>query len=324
MKAEDIQLLAREGLYLGRRIEGEVVETHISWVILSHMWVFKIKKPIRLSFLDYSSLESRAYFCDQEIQLNARFSSIYIRSCPITWNDGKWEMNGKRGVIHDYAVMMKRLPEDHRMDKMLQSGEGAPFLIEKLANKVALFHRSQPADNSLFNVKEARGIFNDILNNAHKYTDEQEEFLQKAVQWSDLFLEKHSRRLRERASLGWVRDLHGDLHTGNVFLTDPPVIFDCIEFSKSMRTIDLLYEVAFICMDLERFGKEDWSALFLETYLKKIPVLDPGRDKAIFNYFKCLRANIRAKVLGMDPSEDKRKDQSVYLALMERYIQQDG
>ncbi|SHN12759.1 hypothetical protein SAMN04488057_107112 [Cyclobacterium lianum] len=324
MKAEDIQVLAKDGWYRGRRIDGQLVETHISWVIIGHKWVYKIKKPIKLSFLDYTSLAARALYCDEEIQLNSRFSSIYIRSCPITWFDGKWVMDGKRGVLHDYAVLMKRLPETFRMDKVLRDGGGEATLIRKLAKKVALFHRRQPEEDVSFRLDEARDLFNDILNPGYKHTSGQQKFLQQAVAWSDAFLRKHQQRLAERVRLGWVRDLHGDLHTGNVFLTDPPVIFDCIEFSKSIRTIDMLYEVAFICMDLERYGRADWSAVFLQTYLSGNPVLNTDEDEDIFRYYKSLRANIRAKVLGLASSGDgeKKADQQAYLRLMEFYMQQ--
>ncbi|MDN3689433.1 phosphotransferase [Cyclobacterium jeungdonense] len=323
MKTEDVQKLADEGLYLGRRIGGKLLETHISWVILTDKWAFKIKKPVKLSFLDYSALESRGHFCKEEILLNSRFSSIYIRCCPITWMEEKWVMDGKRGTVHDYAVLMKRLPEAFRMDKMLQDGKGSEALIDQLAKKVALFHRKQPAEDSPFDLNKAKGLFNDILNPTIRYTNSQRKFLEKAVRWSNAFLEAHSERFSERVRLGWVRDLHGDLHAGNVFLTDPPVLFDCIEFSKPIRTIDLLYEVAFLCMDLERYGKEDWSALFLETYLHRIPVLDSELDGPIFNYYKCLRANVRAKVLGLDPSDstEKQEKQNAYFRLMEGYMQ---
>ncbi|WP_163381160.1 phosphotransferase [Cyclobacterium sp. SYSU L10401] len=324
MKAKDIQKLASEGLYLGRKVNGQVLETHISWLIISQKWVFKIKKPVKLSFLDYSTLESRAHFCEKEIQLNGRFSSIYIRSCPVTWHEGSWVLDGKKGTIYDYAVLMKRIPEEFRMDKMLQMGQGSDLLIAKLAKKVAFFHRRQPVEESTFDMNEAKALFNDIIHPEFRYSSEQAKFLQKAVQWSDGFLEKHEQRFKERARLGWVRDLHGDLHTGNVFLTDPPVIFDCIEFSKRIRTIDFLYEVAFICMDLERFGKEHWATYFLETYLKSIPVFEPDKDEAIFTYFKCLRANVRAKVLGLDPARNKQKKeaQNAYFQLMEQYMKQ--
>ena len=111
MKAKDIQKLASEGLYLGRKVNGQVLETHISWLIISQKWVFKIKKPVKLSFLDYSTLESRAHFCEKEIQLNGRFSSIYIRrlsGLPGMKEVGYWM--AKKGTVYDYAVLMKRYP----------------------------------------------------------------------------------------------------------------------------------------------------------------------------------------------------------------------
>ncbi|WP_375583391.1 phosphotransferase [Cyclobacterium xiamenense] len=323
MKTEEVQQVAREGFYNGRRMEGQLIETHISWIILTGKWVFKLKKPLKLSFLDYSTLASRAHYCMEEVRLNSRFSAIYDRCCPITHLDGQWYMDGKRGTVQEYAVVMKRLPEARRMDKLLAEGKVTDLQVKKLAEKVALFHRRQPAERIPFDLGEAKALFADVLNPSIRYTTEHRKFLQAAVRWSDAFLEAHQQRLAERAELGWVRDLHGDLHAGNVFLTEHPVIFDCIEFSKRMRTIDLLYEVAFLCMDLERFGQDRLADLFLESYLARIPILDPHRDAPLFTYFKCLRANVRAKVLGLNPSPKSRREQAGYLALMESYLRQE-
>jgi len=322
MKTEEVQQVAREGIYKGRRIEGQLIETHISWIILSEKWVFKLKKPIKLSFLDYSTLASRAHFCREEIRLNSRFSAIYDRYCPITHLDGNWYLDGKRGTVREYAVVMKRQPEEYRMDKLLRQGKVTEQQVKKLAEKVALFHRRQPAEMVPFQLKAAKALFADILNPSLRYTAEQRAFLKEAIRWSDSFLETHRKRLAERVQLGYVRDLHGDLHAGNVFLSDKPVLFDCIEFSKTIRTIDLLYEVAFLCMDLERYGEDSLADLFMESYLKRVPIQDNERDASILTYYKCLRANVRAKVLGMNPTPERRKEQACYLALMERYLRQ--
>ncbi len=323
MKTEEVQQVAREGIYKGRRIEGQLIETHISWIILSEKWAFKLKKPIKLSFLDYSTLASRAHFCREEVRLNSRFSAIYDRCCPITHLNGNWYLDGKRGTVREYAVVMKRQPEEYRMDKLLKQGKVTEQQVKKLAEKMALFHRRQPAEMVPFQLTAAKALFADIVNPSLRYTAEQRTFLKEAVRWSDSFLETHRGRFKERVQLGYVRDLHGDLHAGNVFLSEKPVLFDCIEFSKNIRTIDLLYEVAFLCMDLERYGEDSLAGSFMETYLKRIPILDTGRDASIFTYYKCLRANVRAKVLGMNPTPERRKEQACYLALMERYLRQE-
>ena len=256
MKAEEVKVLAKEGKFRGEALKGKLVETHISWILLSGDYAFKIKKPLKLSFLDYSTLALRKHYCLQEIELNSRFSDIYLSVEEIRKNGNAWTIGEKEGDLQDHVVCMKRLPSEKKMDKLLAAGEVGEKEIRQLAAAVATFHQRQAPVNPSFDLGKARELFNDISSVAEPLEEavgkKAVKNLQEIITWSDRFLEANAGRFSERIANGWVRDLHGDLHSGNVFLMDKPVLFDCIEFNAEIRTTDILYELAFLSMDLEK------------------------------------------------------------------------
>jgi aminoglycoside phosphotransferase family enzyme len=148
--------------------------------------------------------------------------------------------------------------------------------------------------------------------------------------WSDQFLKSHAARLQQRIDRGFIRDVHGDLHSRNIFLYRKPVLFDCIEFNDPMRQIDVLYEIAFLCMDLEAYGQKNLSRYFLTEYKKKFKCFECKEDESLFIYYKCLRANVRAKVNVMsatqaDTSEELHfhsEEAKKYLLLMSDYMKE--
>jgi aminoglycoside phosphotransferase family enzyme len=152
--------------------------------------------------------------------------------------------------------------------------------------------------------------------------------LREALKWNERFLKKHAGRFHARIDRGFKRDVHGDLHSGNIFLYKKPILFDCIEFNDSFRQIDVLYEVAFLCMDLEGYGMKDLANKFLQTYNSIFESFEVYEDFEIFNYFKCLRANIRAKVNALaavqaENEQDIRhhvEEMKKFLELMHSYV----
>jgi uncharacterized protein len=332
MREDDVILLAKEGVYQGKRLNGEIEETHISWVILCDKVVFKIKKPIKLSFLDFSTLSKRKEMCDNELMLNARFTDIYRAVVPIRLINKKFVVGGSTGKIVDYAVQSRRLDTARRMDNVLKSNRLGPDDIASLAKVVSIAHRNCTPVNGGFNLRQARKLFNEI-NQESLYVSKKAgslygSIIRKSIHWNTLFLEKHQNRMRERITEGFKRDVHGDLHCGNIFIYRKPVVFDCIEFNKSFRQIDVLYEVAFLCMDLEAYRKNRLAKMFISEYNRMFKCIRVPEDKKIFNYFKCLRANVRAKVhvLGARQSdtETERTEHMAqakkYLLLMRRYM----
>jgi aminoglycoside phosphotransferase family enzyme len=304
MNRNEIQELMTEGLYQGKPVRGMLEETNISWVILGEEFVFKIKKPIKLTFLDYSTLGLRKLNCEKELELNKRFSPIYLSVLPIIKSKHHWVFGEAEGEIIDYAVCMMKMESDKRMDLLLGQNKVNKEQVIRLAKQVAAFHLGAEVIRKETDIDSFFGIFNDlesVSEIANQYLGQK--YVQKIASlmtWSDAFVKEHFPRFESRERDGFFRDVHGDLHSRNIFLYEEPIIFDCIEFEESFRQIDVLYEVAFICMDLENFGKKDLSDIFLDAYLDEFYCMVTTEDTQIFQYYKCLRANIRAKVNLLD------------------------
>ncbi len=311
----------------------QLEETHISWVILAGNYVYKIKKPVHLHFLDFSTSEKRHYYCERELRLNRRLTDdIYLAVLPVKQNERRISIGDDPGEIIDHAVCMRRMPAERRMDRLLMNGLVSTADIDALAQKIARFHRSA----QIINNKDVRDI-------SEKFADlaSEEFFLQQhlshsglpsishAVRVSDAFYEQHARHVCDRTHRGFVRDCHGDLHTRNVFLLTTPQPFDCIEFSDELREIDVLNEVAFLCMDLEAFGRHDLSQRFLGAYNAAFPALLADEDYLLLEYYKSYRANVRAKIYSLAARNARKGDEQAaaleqaerYLALMNGYLQ---
>ncbi|MCS4432878.1 hypothetical protein [Aquiflexum gelatinilyticum] len=333
MERQEVKELMDKGTFEERPIHGALEETNISWVILSRSHAFKIKKSIKLSFLDYSTLELRKKYCEKELELNRRFSEIYLSVQPVVFFQGIWVIGGNKGKIKDYAVCMKRMQSQKRMDVLLKQNKVSATSISLLANQVAEFHKKAEIIFKDYNHNQAMGIFNDLTSVQEvvykEFGRDYLEIIPKLISWSDRFLETHGKRLLERSREGFIRDVHGDVHSGNIFLYQKPIIFDCIEFLDEFRQIDVLYEIAFLCMDLECFGRKDLSDLFFEEYSKIVTCCPKKEDLAIFLYYKSLRANVRAKVFLLNSKfevDPKKKLQELvkgkkYLDLAMRYAE---
>lgn len=332
MNEKQIRELAVDGLFHEEPISGTLEETHISWVIIGKKFAFKIKKPVKLSFLDFSTLRKRKRFCQKELALNSQFSSIYLSVVPVRRTGNCWIIGDGIGKIVDYAVMMKRLNPEKRMDKLLMKNKIPDSCMAVLAKDLARFHMNARVSKFPFNLADATLTFNDILrikqfvnnNLGEKYAG----IIDKSVAWSNKMLACLKPRMNERIRLGFKKDVHGDLHTGNIFAYKRPVIFDCIEFNDSYRQIDILSEIAFLYMDLEAFDRKDLAETFINNYKTIFNCFPEQQDYTVFNYYKCLRANIRAKVHAINyqqgpGTETLRQHQKIlktYLDLIEAYI----
>ncbi|HET7115887.1 MAG TPA: hypothetical protein VFI29_05325 [Hanamia sp.] len=334
MTKEQIDNLLSGGKFPDQTDKRELIETHISWVILCDHFVYKIKKPVQYSFLDFSTLELRKYYCHREIELNKRLAhNVYLEVLPVC----KWKYNimigRKEGTIIDYAVKMNRLDTEKQMDKLLTQHLVTESDIKKLAEKIAFFHKNTTIiyQNDLLDIREK---FND-LEGEKKYLSKQLDstsslIINDAIKFSDKFLDKNKGLIADRLRYGFCRDCHGDLHSRNIFLLPEPVPFDCIEFNDDFRQIDVLNEVAFLCMDLDAFDHPDLSEMFLKYYDEFFPTIKSESEYHLFIYYKSYRANIRAKVNSLraksaTTDEEKTKSLSAsekYLRLMESYLKE--
>lgn len=308
-----------------------LIETHISRVILLGKYAYKIKKSVRNSFLDFSSPEERKFFCHREVKLNQRLTKgIYLDVIPVREYQGKVYFGSKNGKIIDYAVKMKRLQPKKIMSRMLKQKSVRPDHLKTLGRMIAEFHhqakvihRFDPAlpQRSFNNIETVKAFIREHA--GIKYSN----YIDEAVQACGDFIDKNRDLIIRRTDLGFIRDCHGDLHAGNIFLYKNPVVFDCIEFNDNFRFIDVLNEIAFMCMDLEFHGEAGLSKIFLKSYLKTFDCMSTEEDRNLFLFYKSYRANVRAKANALhamaqkDPAEITRLLPVIkkYLMLMRRY-----
>jgi len=331
MTREQIGQLILEGDFPETTKKKKLIETHISWVILCDEFVYKIKKPVRYSFLDFSTIELRRHFCERELELNRRMSeNLYLEVLPIRELNGKYTLGGHDGPEVDYALKMRKLDPRRQMDVLLAKNRVAPSDIKALAEHIADFHGRATIIHQI-DVLEIREKFNAL--------SEEREFLSQnlgeqmareidhAIATSDIFLNSNKDLLEDRLRAHFYRDCHGDLHTRNIFLLPAPQPFDCIEFNDGYRAIDVLNEVAFLCMDLDAMARKDLSELFIAHYDQVFPVIGSEREARLFMYYKCYRANVRAKVNSLRAKRAEGKKDRVqalsqarkYLRLMKSY-----
>ena len=332
MTRDKINYLITKGKFPEKTTTRNLIETHISWVIICDEYVYKIKRPIKYSFLDFSTLELRKHFCEREVELNQRMSKdIYLEVMPIYILNGIIAIGEPPGKIIEYAVKMRKLEGEKQMDILLSKNEVSENDIKKLAETIVEFHEKAIViyDKDL---TELQVEFNDLLSEKQFIEENLSSacgnIISHAVSVSDEFLNKNKALLIERLRSGFFRDVHGDLHTRNIFLLPRPQPFDCIEFNDEFRQIDLLNEVAFLCMDLDAAGRKDLSDLFIDHYNLLFPIIRTEEEIKLFIYYKSYRANIRAKVNSLrarSATDEIQKSNALslskkYLKLMESYV----
>lgn len=303
MNGEEIRELAARGLFMGEPVRARVVETHVSWVLLARGFAFKIKKPVRFSFLDFGTLERRRHYCGREVELNRRLTDIYLDVVPICRDAGLLVLGGQAEPPLEYAVRMRRLDPAFDMGRMLARGQVTAGRIEELAHVLAAFHARAATVRRPFDTGRMQRDFDDLGSVTEsirrRLGADYAVVCQSAIDCGGAFLARSGALLDARVAGGCRRDLHGDFHAGNVFLAAPPVIFDCIEFNDGMREIDILDEVAFMCMDLEAAGRPDLAGHFAGAYLARMGLGLSDDERALFRYFKLYRAGVRAKVTAL-------------------------
>ncbi|MFW5701016.1 MAG: hypothetical protein ACOCWM_04940 [Cyclobacteriaceae bacterium] len=305
-------------------------ETHISWIVLTDNYAFKIKKPVKLSFLDFSTLEKRKFFCHQEVKLNKRLApDMYLGVIPISKSLYAEKSNNGDDII-DYAVHMKRMDRDKEMHKMLEDSKVTKKHIEKLAQKIAQFHKNTQIVKNAFNTSGMIDDFADIMDAVNNDSGDQlisqdyKDIIISCIEKSKNYLNDNRSFFNERIIRGFQRDCHGDLNATNIFLYDDPVIFDCIEFNEDFRYIDILNEIAFLCVDLDFYDNSDLGSSFVNNYMQAFEMKEEEMPKSLFNFYKCYRANVRAKVtlisLQESPNDEKKKKDAIgYIKLMQDY-----
>jgi aminoglycoside phosphotransferase family enzyme/predicted kinase len=277
----------------------ELIETHISWVFLAGDYAYKLKKPVNLGFLDFSTLQARRYYCTEELRLNRRTAAdLYLEVVPVAGTANAPRI-GAAGPAIDYALKMRRFPQEALADRLAARGELGPARIDAMAAVIAGFHASIPAAPARSKFGSARNVAAPALRNfdaieALLSDPEEHERLERLRAWTRSEASRNREAFSARRRDGCVRECHGDLHLRNiVFLDDRPVPFDCIEFSPELRWIDVMSEVAFLAMDLldHRLDAAAWR--LLNAYLE---ATGDYAGLRVLRFYLVYRAMVRAKI----------------------------
>ena len=321
-----VQALLKPEVYPEKPEGVELVQTQLSFVFLAGELVYKVKKPVDFGFLDFTTLEKRRYYCEQEVRLNRRLCpDIYLGVVPIIKTEGGFAIRGE-GEAVEYAVKMRRLPQERTMDKLLQKGMVSPEMVAKVAEKLVEFHRqAQTIKEGFGDLATARMNAEENFAQTQKYiglTITPEEY-ERIRNYTESFLENNAGLFAKRVKEGRVKDCHGDLHTAHICFTDKICIFDCIEFNERFRYQDVANEIAFLAMDLDYHGQKALSNHFVNTYIE----LSGDRElEKLLNFYKCYRAYVRGKVesFKLDDPHISEEEKEKTLIVAKRYFELAG
>jgi len=320
--SELIAFLELPASYPHRPAEVRATQTHISWVFIASPFVFKVKKPVNLGFLDFSTLEKRHYFCRREIELNRRLCpEIYLDVVPICETSG-FSFNGE-GEIVEYAVKMKELPHGWFLSELLEKNLAG----EKEINRViSTLHRFYQAETPTPEIEQWGAPENLKISTDENFT-QVEPFVGKIISsaafeairyYTDQFYKLNENLFRERIQQHRILDCHGDLHLDHVHLTPEATnIFDCIEFNDRFRFIDIANDLAFLAMDFDFKGRSDLGNLFLRNAVRELA--DAGMIR-IANFYKCYRAFVRGKVESIQAIEKETTNSGEHQKQAARYF----
>lgn len=280
---------------LAAQLGAQLIETHISWVLLAGETAFKVKKPVRLPFVDYSSLEARRHFCEEELRLNRRLApSLYLGLSTVTGTPGQPAIDGA-GPALEYAVRMQRFPAGALFSEKVEAGTLAPAQVDELASLLASFHHHAPradAASGFGTPSLRRDAALAALRGVRPAAGEPEST--RLHRWMDTQAATLAPLWERRRSGGWIRECHGDLHLANLIALDRGVAaFDGIEFDPALRWIDVLDDMAFAVMDFAAHGRRDFAFRLLNGWLDRI-----GGHEAIatLRFSLVYRALVRAQV----------------------------
>jgi len=301
----------------------EVIETHISWVLLTGQYAYKIKKPVNFGFLDFSTLDKRHFYCEEEVRLNRRLApNVYLKVVAICGAESNPIINGPDPVI-EYAVKMRQFPQHVQLDRLLETHGLEKTVMDKLARKIANFHLIVKTVELKSEFGDLEHVRQPVLENfVHIRSCIKDQsivpVLDKIECWSKHQIETLSDIINQRKVNGFVRECHGDMHLRNIALWDDEIIiFDCIEFNKNFYWIDVMSEIAFLIMDLEDRKQDMLAQRFLNRYLE---ITGDYAGLKLLRFYKVYRAIVRAKVNALRISQEKI-DSSEYDETFNEFLQ---
>ncbi len=328
---ELVQALLNPKAYPETPQQVELMQTQMSFVFLTDDYVYKVKKSVNLGYLDYTTLDKRHFYCQREVELNRRLCpDAYLGVVPISRDKGNISIEGQGEVI-EYAVKMRRLPQQAMMDRLLANNQVSPQMVTNVAQKLVEFHQQAETNANI----SAFGNLDAITKNTEENFSQTVEYIGRTISQAKYrhiknytynFIDKNTPLFRKRITDGRIRDCHGDLHAAHICFTNGICIYDCIEFNDRFRYCDVASEVAFLAMDLDHYERADLSQSFVNAYVAQ------SRDEELLrllNFYKCYLAYVRGKVESFkldDPyisEEEKTRVLAVarsYFDLTESYV----
>jgi len=300
-----VAALLDPGAYPEATSAVSLVQTHISWVFLTDGFAYKMKKPLDLGFLNFSTLRRRHYYLRQELSLNRRLCpDMYLAVLPVTESGGRVKVAG-RGRPVDYVLKMVRLPQERMMDEVAARGELDAAVMLRLVEVLVPFYR-KAATGPRVNRYGTPGVI--IYNHEENFAAMKAwvgellsaELFREIRGFVRGFLAARKKLLYQRLREGRIRDGHGDLHMRNICLADGIYVFDCIEFNPRFRYGDVAADVAFLAMDLDFHGLEPLRRLFTQECARGLD--DPGLLE-LLTFYQCYRACVRGKISALAAGE---------------------
>jgi uncharacterized protein len=287
----------------------ELIQTHVSYVFLTGEFVYKLKKPVNFGFLDFSTLDKRQHFCHEELRLNQRAAAaLYLKVVPVTAESGLFRVDGS-GETVEYAVKMQQFPQSALLSEMFERQALTEQHMIDLAQALAEFHAQAEINDhirSYGSVAKIRQAFDENYAQTTGFTggdgpQTQVQFDQTQA-YSDRFFDQNAAVLADRVTADKIRECHGDAHLRNIALwQDRLWLFDCIEFNEPFRFVDTMYDVGFICMDLDARGRSDLANAFLNAYLEQT---GDWQGLQVLPLYLSRQAYVRAKVTSFMLGDD--------------------
>jgi uncharacterized protein len=298
-----------------------LIQTHVSYVLLTGEYAYKIKKAVDFGFLNYSTLSLRQHFCQEEIRLNGAIApEIYLEILPIIQTGDRFILNAE-GEPVEYAIKMRQFPQESLLSNMFKQGKLTESHMQELGRVVAQFHAQTETNehiSSFGTADQVRLAFDENYEQTEKYigiAQTQEQF-NETKQKSDDFFASQQEVLKNRQINSKIRECHGDLHLGNICLWGDRIqLFDRIEFNDSFRYVDVMYDIAFTVMDLDAKGRKDFANIFLNAYLERT---GDWEGLQVLTLYLSRQAYVRAKVTSFlldDPAiADEQKQEAAKIA----------
>jgi aminoglycoside phosphotransferase family enzyme len=318
------KVLLDPGIYPDRTTEVGFFETHISLLFFTGNHVYKVKKPVNFGFLDFTSLEKRKYFCEQEVKLNRRLApDLYLGVVKITRDEDRFSWDGG-GEVVDYAVKMIQIAEELLMDKLLEKNRVTSRMIEAVSEKLVHFYLTAETNDYIKGFAKPERVKQDTDENfeqTEKYVDVS---IPRAVYTevknrTNQFYRTKNDVFYQRIASDRIRDCHGDLRLEHIFWGDTISIFDCIEFNERFRYTDVAADISFLTMDLDFHGREDLAEHLVRAYLGES---GDHEIMEVLDFYKCYRAYVRGKVesFRLDDPHIPDKERSEALTRAQKYF----